>query len=177
MTRRTVTCDLDLTLCDTSVRDARFDPFNPANPATDTAEFWEAYHFACDSDTPIMSRVWLLVDLARFYDVVFISNRSEAARAKTVSWLLEHVPIPGLADWPLHDGGDLATTRLVLHEAPRTLWTDPIEEKVRKVRAVAECRPAAHLFHLDDQAAVAGALARHGLVGLCVADLGGMVSA
>lgn len=39
--RKYVTCDLDLTLCDTAIRDAELDPFNPANQATADPAFWE----------------------------------------------------------------------------------------------------------------------------------------
>ena len=159
-----LTCDLDLTLCDTAVRDAAMDPFNPANLAAADPAFWEDYHSRCGSDTPLAGNVRLLVDLAGWCEVVFVSNRSDGARGATISWLIANVPIPGLVGWPL-ENNDPATSRLILHTPVGVKMADPVEEKVAKVVRVVAARGAGHVFHLDDQAAVIGRLAARGLAG------------
>jgi len=166
--RKYITCDLDLTLCDTAIRDAELEPFNPDNPATADPAFWENYHCRCGSDAPIARNVRLLVDLARHYDVVLVSNRSSSARGATIDWLVANVPIPGLAGWPLQDT-DPATSHLILHTPTTGRMADPVQEKVHKIVQVVAARAADHAFHIDDQDPVIQRLAARGLTGVRVA--------
>lgn len=79
---RTVVCDLDSTLCDTSHRHR--------TPNKDFVS-WSCYAQECDEDTPILGTLKLLQMLSSAgYDIHYLTSRPESVRQKTMEWLKEY---------------------------------------------------------------------------------------
>lgn len=119
-----VTCDIDSTIADTSIRaDKMINKFN--RHLTD----WEAYALACESDTPT-DTVELVRLLSQNYIIVLVSARPKSSQKVTMEWLEKY---------------DIPYDYLVLDEG---YHDSIIDYKVAAVSQVNEAFPVK--LHIDD---------------------------
>ena len=78
--RQVVIVDIDGTISDCSARIKYLEQKN-----------WDAFYDACGNDTPITPICTLVNNLAKDYDIAFISGRRESCRAVTEMWVAHYV--------------------------------------------------------------------------------------
>lgn len=58
-------------------------------PIDGSEKDYSAFYEACSEDTPNFPVIWLLRSLAKDFEVVIVTGRSEQVREKTVKWLYQ----------------------------------------------------------------------------------------
>ena len=100
---------------------------------------WQAFFAAAPQDPPLEDGFFVLRELAKTYEIVYLSGRPESERRATERWLAEHGAPPGRVLLRRH--GDRRPARVT---------------KVEALRRIADRKPVAVL--VDDDPAVCAAV-------------------
>lgn len=154
--RHIVTFDLDSTLCDTEHRFHMIDRTKPMD--------WKAYAKACGADE-LVAGVAALVRVCEVggYECHYVTGRHNDSRQETIAWLREHLDEVVGVDLRLHMD---TTTREDGDHVQE--FGSHAAYKVHMVQSLAARLDAKVLFHVDDHASVAAALADAGIPCVCV---------